>query len=137
MAGPGPNTLLRLGDAYQAGQLGIAEVPGALDAASIAQPSAKARRVRRTTHLIWLWQGESTWIVATTVIGEHAGGDALLTAVFRPRGRRLTIAFQQALDLFLGAPRRHAAHIQHAGEGYLKGGTRLDAYSNISRSEVI
>src|SRR5260370_11494645 len=54
-------------------------------------------------------------------------GDALLAAVFRPRDRAPTVAFQQALNLFPGAPRRHAV-MSTPGEGYLKMGW-LDAYS--------
>src|SRR5580704_2789323 len=100
--------LLRLGDTNQASQVGVAEVPGALNSAPVAQHQRKRGAwlgaLPRNLH-----SGEATRlrIVPAAVIIQRASGDAILAAILRSRDRPSTVAFQQALDLFRSALRRH------------------------------
>src|SRR5579863_4534172 len=76
--------LLRLGDTNQASQVGVAEVPGALNSAPVAQHQRKRGAwlgaLPRNLH-----SGEATRlrIVPAAVIIQRASGDAILAAILR------------------------------------------------------
>src|SRR5947199_3488090 len=95
VAGPRPNTLLPLGNANQSGQVRVTEVPGAFDAAAVAQHEREwgggVGALRSDLH-----SDEALRLVtvAAHVVVQRTLGDATLAAELDTRDGALLVAFQ-------------------------------------------
>src|SRR5690348_15110919 len=103
--------LLGLSDADQTRQLGVAEVPGALDAAAVAKKQSECASSAggRGRQLHSRHPRPRLLCLALKIIRQHVDRNTLLAAVLRARAAPLTISLQQALDLFGGSLRGHPA----------------------------